>query len=62
MKIEGDEAKRFKVVRLDSYADAHRGELVRADDETGFFEYRDTPETTKQMTLGQHTIRIVPKK
>lgn len=62
MKVEGEEAKRFKVVRLDSYTDAHKGELVRADDQTGSFEYRDTAETTKSVTLGEHAIRIVPKK
>ncbi len=62
MKVEGEEARLFKAIRLDSMSDAHRGELVLADDETGTVVYKDTPDSTKTLTLGAHMIRIVSAK
>lgn len=35
MKVEGDAAKGYQAVRKDSFANAHQGELVMADDQTG---------------------------
>jgi len=61
MKIEGDAAHLYRAVRLDSFEDANRGELVSADDDTGIVVYKDTPETTKTLTLGPHAIRILKK-
>lgn len=60
MKVEGDEAKLYRAVRLDSFKDANQGELVSADDLTGVVIYKDTPETTKTIVLGEHAIRILP--
>lgn len=61
MKIHGDDARLYKVIRLDSCEDAHKGELIVADEADGTFSYKDTPESTKQVTLGPHTIRVVRK-
>lgn len=61
MKVDGEDAKLFKAVRLDSFLNANLGELVSADDVTGEVVYRDTPETTKTLQLGDHAIRILPK-
>jgi len=61
MKIEGDDAKHYRAVRLDSFLNANLGELVSADDVTGQVIYRDTPETTKTLELGDHAIKILPK-
>ncbi len=58
--VSGDEAKNFRAVRLDSYEDANKGELVSADDQTGVVVYRDTPESTKTITL-TCGLRILPK-
>lgn len=61
MKVEGDAAKVCRAVRLDDFTDVNRGELVEADDITGKVVYRDTPNTTKTVTLGEHAIRILPR-
>lgn len=62
MNISGEEAKNYHAVRLDDFRDAHAGELVSADDQTGVVVYRDTPETTKTLTLGERAIRILRKR
>lgn len=61
MKVDGEEAKHFRAVRLDSFLNANKGELVSADDVSGIVVYKDTPETTKTLELGEHAIRILPK-
>ncbi len=61
MRIDGEAAKEFRAVRLDSFEDANKGELVSADDITGEVVFRDTPETTKTIMLGPSAIRILPK-
>lgn len=61
MIVSGTEAARFNAVRLDNFENANRGELVEADDVTGKVVYRDTPESTKTVTLGDHAIRILPR-
>ena len=61
MKIEGDEAKFYRAVRLDTFENANKGELVGADEATGWVVYKDTPESTKTLMLGDHAIRILPK-
>jgi hypothetical protein len=61
MKIDGDAAKDYRVVRLDSFENANKGELVSADEITGEVVFRDTPETTKTLMLGPSAIRILPK-
>lgn len=59
MIVSGEEAKRFDAVSLSSFESVNRGELVSADDTTGVVQYRDTPESIKTVTLGDHAIRIV---
>jgi len=61
MQVGGEDAKRYRVVRLDSFAEANRGELISADDATGIVVYRDATGEEKTVTLGQHAIRIVPR-
>jgi hypothetical protein len=61
MKIEGADAKLYRAVRLDTFENANKGELVSADDVTGTVIYRDTPETTKTVECGDHAIRILPR-
>lgn len=61
MIVSGEEAARFNAVRLDNFENANRGELVEADDVTGKVVYRDTPESTKTVTLGERAIRILPR-
>ena len=59
MNISGEEAVGFNAIRLDDFSTANKGPLVSADDVTGEVVYRDTPESTKTLTLGDHAIRIV---
>ena len=61
MIVSGTEAARFNAVRLDDFTNVNRGPLVEADDVTGKVVYRDTPESTKTVTLGDHSIRIIPR-
>ena len=61
MRITGEEAKKYTAVRLDSFESVNKGELVSADDQIGEITFKDTPETTKTLTLGPHAIRIVRK-
>lgn len=61
MQVQGEEAARFNAVRLDDFTNVNRGELVEADDVTGRVVYRDTPESTKTVTLGERAIRILPR-
>lgn len=61
MRIEGEDAKRFNAIRLDNFENVNRGELVEADDVTGKVVYRDTPESTKTVVLGERAIRIMAR-
>lgn len=61
MNVSGENAKSYDAVRLDSFAIVNRGELVSADDLTGIVIYKDTSDSTKTITLGEHAIRILPK-
>ncbi len=58
MRVNGEEAKDYDAIRLDSFETANRGELVSADDITGEVIYKDTPESTKTLTLGPNAICI----
>ncbi len=62
MNVSGEDAAGFNAVRLDDFSNANKGPLVSADDVTGIVVYRDTPESTKTLTLGDHAIRILPAK
>lgn len=61
MNVSGDDAKNYRAVRLDSFENANKGELVEADDLTGKVVYRDTPDSTKTIVLGDHAIKILPR-
>lgn len=61
MIVSGEDAPRFNAVRLDSYANVNKGDLVEADDQTGLVKWRDSTGEIKTTTLGEHAIRIVPR-
>lgn len=61
MTVSGDDAKLYDAVSLSSMLSVNRGELVSADDQTGVVVWRDTPDSTKTVTLGDHAIRVVKK-
>jgi hypothetical protein len=61
LRVSGEDAKLYDAVSLSSFANVNRGELVSADDSTGEVVYKDTPESTKAVTLGDHAIRIVKR-
>lgn len=60
MKVEGDAAKGYQAVRKDSFMNAHQGELVMADDQTGEVRWKDKAGVLRDITLGPHMISIVP--
>ncbi len=62
MNVSGEEAKLYDAVRLDSCLNANKGELISADDITGAVTYKDVTGEEKSITLGQHAIKILPKK
>ncbi len=59
MTVSGEEAHLYDAIRLDDFSRANRGPLVSADDVTGVVVYKDTLESEKTLTLGEHAIRIV---
>lgn len=62
MTVSGDEARLFKAIRLDSYLDVNKGELLSADETTGAVSWRDHVNgETRSIMLGAHAIRIVPR-
>ncbi len=60
MKVEGPDAAGYRVVRLDSFEDVNKGDLVSADDISGIVVYKDTPDSQKTVTL-TCGIKILPK-
>lgn len=58
MKVEGENAKLYVAVRLDSYLNAHQGELVLADEDSGEVRWKDKTGEEKRAVLGAHAIRI----
>ena len=61
-QVSGPEASRYKVIRLDSYADAIEGELVSADCVVGNVKWKDKTGEAKDQNFGPHAIRLVPKR
>jgi hypothetical protein len=59
MTISGEEAKNYNAVRLDSMANANQGELVAADEDTGFVVYKDRTGEEVKLQLAPHSIRIL---
>lgn len=58
MRVEGENASKFRAVRMDSYADVP-GILVMADEETGEVHTTDKTGEIRKVTLGQHAIKIM---
>lgn len=58
--VQGDDAKRFNAVRLDSFANVNTGELVEADELTGKIVWTDSTGNKREVTLGSHAIKLVP--
>lgn len=59
-KIDGAAAPQYKVIRMDSMADAHVGLLVEADAMVGTFTWRDHVNgELRNANLGPHSIKIV---
>ena len=61
MIVNGGAAKLFDAVSLSSFESVNRGELVSADDSTGYVQWKDTPDSMKDVTLGDHAIKIVKR-
>ena len=61
MKIEGSDASKYRAVRLDSFENVNKGELVSADDITGEVVWTDKTGEQKTLTLGPSAIRILSK-
>jgi len=59
MTIDGDGAKAFNAVRLDSLANANKGELVSADEDTGTVVYKDRSGEPVTLSLGPHAIKVL---
>ncbi len=62
MIVSGDAAASFNAVRLDSFENANRGVLVSANDETGEVVYKDATGEEKKLMLGDHAIKILPRR
>lgn len=63
MRVEGDAAKTYTAVRLDSFAPVEgSGALMMADDVTGEVRWKDASGEICAKTLGPHSIRIIPKR
>lgn len=60
--VSGDRAAAFKVVRLDSLADAIDGDLISADSLAGTVSFKDRSGTVQNKNFGPHAIRIVPRR
>lgn len=60
MRVDGDEAKGFSVVRLDSLEQVP-GTLVSADEQSGTVVTADKTGSTKTFELGPRNIRIIRK-
>jgi hypothetical protein len=63
MKIDGDEAKFFNAVRLDSFQNVNQGTLISADEQTG--EVHWSEKITNEdltLTLGPNAIKIISVK
>ena len=61
MIVSGEEAATFDAIRLDDFSTANKGPLLSADTDTGVVVYKDVTGTEKQLTLGDHAIRLVKR-
>jgi len=59
MLVNGDTAKDFNAIRLDSLENANKGELVAADEDTGAVTYKDRAGENVTLALGPHAIKLL---
>jgi len=60
MRVEGEAAKTYTAVRLDSLASVEgKGRLILADTDTGEVRWEDRAGTACEARLGPHAIRLV---
>jgi hypothetical protein len=60
MRVDGEAARNYSAVRLDSFASVEgKGKLTLADDATGEVRWADAAGETRTVTLGNHAIRSV---
>jgi hypothetical protein len=61
MNVSGDDAPNWDAVRRDSLTTVNGGQLIEANEETGFVSWKDKVGETKTVTLGAHAIKLTPK-
>ena len=54
MKVTGDAAAGYDAIRLDSMETVNKGVLVEADSDTGHVVWKDSTDSLKEVTLGDH--------
>lgn len=60
MRVEGEAARHYMVVRLDSFTSVEGNGVLRlADDQTGEVHWTDKTGESKTAQLGQRTIKVV---
>ncbi len=57
--IYGDDAKNHHAVNLNTGLTINKGELVSADEGSGYVVWKEPDGTTNQITLGEHTVKII---
>ena len=64
MHVEGEEARKWSAIRLDSFfaVEGAAGRLTLADDVTGEVQWRDKTDTACVAQLGSHAIRLVRRR
>jgi hypothetical protein len=60
-RVDADEARRYKLVRLDTFADI-AGDIVWADEASGSYAVRGPDNAVTEHCLGSGGLRIVPRR
>ena len=61
MRVAGEVAREWTVIRLDTMEQVNGGPLTMADSTSGIVEWIDRTGNTRTVSLGPHTIRIIRK-
>jgi hypothetical protein len=61
MEVRGSLATGFVAVRLDNFATVNEGPLISADDQTGEVVWTDKVGEQRNVMLGAHMVKIVPR-
>jgi hypothetical protein len=61
MMVSGDDAKHLDAIRLDTFEPVNKGELLEANEDTGFVRWKGGAGSTHTLTLGAGSIRIMKK-